>query len=217
MELLGCSQFCVTDISKVGPCLTLNSCGDPSFSVKIIEINEVAPTTIHASSICSDLSVPGITDVLKEVSISVKDPSLQKELEINQSSVEMYDLSKDSLLLKTVTNSDEKISQESTLTAMGLDAQVSVVSVSIVDSDEDLETDESDYSSEPESSYCSSTTSSYRSNSSRTSAKLYRSQRCHYSCEVPGCKRKFSRPSRLEQHSRIHTGEVSLIVCFISL
>lgn len=49
------------------------------------------------------------------------------------------------------------------------------------------------------------------STSSSKKKKGKKSQRGSHACAVEGCGKVFSRPYRLEQHSRIHTGAVSIV------
>lgn len=60
----------------------------------------------------------------------------------------------------------------------------------------------------------SNSTSASKSNLSAGSASTSKStlsamsRKCAYKCDFPACSVAFSRPSRLEQHKRTHTGEV---------
>ena len=60
----------------------------------------------------------------------------------------------------------------------------------------------------------------YKSNASKesnTSQKLRSTSSCSsltvHVCPYEGCDKFFSRPSRLDQHKRTHTGEVSIMLC----
>lgn len=60
---------------------------------------------------------------------------------------------------------------------------------------------------------------SYISEESCTSQKLKSASSCSsltvHACTYEGCDKFFSRPSRLNQHIRTHTGEVSIMLCHV--